>query len=730
MRATFPKFLWGICLFSPHTQPAKNFPQGGNPFPNWDPINCWLLEAWWRGDRLWTSANTGCGYQGGLPQRACAHLIEINTATGAVSQDIVLDQPGENYVYPAIGTDASGHLYLSVTHVNGATFPEARVAGRRPTDPTNSISDPPLLRRGERAYSLGFETRWGDYLSAAVDPRFPECVWLAGEYAKDLPGSRNWGTYIAATSYSGGCDSDNDGVIDASDTNDDNDMLIDTTEVACGSDPVISASLPERLDLPGDEDGDWSVITDDINENGEPDPGEPNVNEPLPSGSSGLDCDGDGWTGTEEMPIFAVPDTAKDQDPCGNSGWPAELSQNDNRLNIADFTSFILPLRPNDGHGTFNYFGHTVPDAGIAGAERWNLNAAGAGASAINIADLNALNPAVNAPTARPPMFGGQLAFFTNAGLCPGPPDPPMGAPAGGGGGSAPVGEDKPGTSPANDEGGASPSSGGEPSIDQISIDTGPPGPMRPLVTNGRPATGDRDGDTVADAEGYDTPDPGDAAGVCGNGLDDDRADTDGDTVPDGPLDGVADDGCQMPLTVRETCINIIDDGIKNADEDAVVAGQDRSMIDITVGLAAIGGIPASLPMSSWQYTLEWDVDVLDVRLQQSSFMILAAGGASPFTSVANAVPDAASPFTAAVSDSGPGETGPGVLSRVTVEGNAAGLANLTLTGVQVTDAQNAVIPVNAINGAMIAVSKDLDGDGVIESLGANGQESFSCPPP
>ena len=142
MRTTFPKFLWGICLFSPHTQPAKNFPQGGNPFPNWDPINCWLLEAWWRGDRLWTSANTGCGYQGGLPQRACAHLIEINTATGAVSQDIVLDQPGENYVYPAIGTDASGHLYLSVTHVNGATFPEARVreaskcspsSNRRPT---------------------------------------------------------------------------------------------------------------------------------------------------------------------------------------------------------------------------------------------------------------------------------------------------------------------------------------------------------------------------------------------------------------------------------------------------------------------------------------------------------------------------------------------------------------------------------------------------------------------
>jgi hypothetical protein len=140
---------------------------------------------------------------------------------------------------------------------------------------------------------------------------------------------------------------------------------------------------------------------------------------------------------------------------------------------------------------------------------------------------------------------------------------------------------------------------------------------MRPLVSNGRPTTGDRDGDTVADANGYDTPDPGDTPGICGNGLDDDQGDTDGDTVPDGPLDGVADDGCQMPLTPVETCINIIDDGVKNADEDAVVAGQDRAMIDVTVGLAvALSGIPGSRPMSAWQYSLNWDVDVLDIRLQ------------------------------------------------------------------------------------------------------------------
>jgi hypothetical protein len=134
--------------------------------------------------------------------------------------------------------------------------------------------------------------------------------------------------------------------------------------------------------------------------------------------------------------------------------------------------------------------------------------------------------------------------------------------------------------------------------------------------------------------------------------------------------------------------------------------------------------------MSSWQYSVNWDTDVLDVRAQHNGFLILAGGGASPFTSVANAVPDTASPFTASVSDAGTGETGPGVLSRLTVEGNGAGLANLTLTGVQVTDTQNNAIQIDLINSAKIAVSKDLDGDGVIEVMGALGQESFSCPPP
>jgi len=186
-------------------------------------------------------------------------------------------------------------------------------------------------------------------------------------------------------------DFDTDGILNPNDPDDDNDDLPDVREIACGSDPLNAASLPERTDTPGDDDGDAQV------------------NEALPPEAESYDCDGDGFIGSAEAAI-----TTNDQDPCGASGWPADLT-GDNKLNIADFTSFVFPLRPDS---SFNYFNHTVPDPSIVGEERWNLDIA-SGAGLINIADLNALNPAVNAPTSRPPMFGGQPAFFTNLGQCP-----------------------------------------------------------------------------------------------------------------------------------------------------------------------------------------------------------------------------------------------------------------------------------------------------------------------
>jgi len=165
---------------------------------------------------------------------------------------------------------------------------------------------------------------------------------------------------------------------------------------ACGSDRLDPDSVPERIDTVGDDNNDGQT------------------NEALPPSAADYDCDGDGFTGVAEQAVGTNP-----QDPCGNSGWPADLQGSENRLNIGDFNSFLLPLRAD---GSLSKLGHPVPDPEDAGIARWNISPD----DVINIRDLNALNPAVHSPTARPPMFGGQPAFFADAGNgvggCPLPP--------------------------------------------------------------------------------------------------------------------------------------------------------------------------------------------------------------------------------------------------------------------------------------------------------------------
>ncbi len=130
---------------------------------------------------------------------------------------------------------------------------------------------------------------------------------------------------------------------------------------------------------------------------------------PDPASDPSLDSDGDGFTNGVETSIGT-----DWSDPCGNDGWPGDLFA-DNILNISDFNSFIFPMRPD---GSFSKLGHSLPDPLDPQLLRWDLDAN----SIINIGDLNSLNPGTLAATARPPMFGGQPAFFTNDGQCPFPP--------------------------------------------------------------------------------------------------------------------------------------------------------------------------------------------------------------------------------------------------------------------------------------------------------------------
>jgi len=168
-----------------------------------------LLDAMWRNGRLWTSASAACVPAGDGTTRSCAHLIEVDTGPNPPNmlQDIMFGETAQYYSWPALRTDASGDLYVSLTHTNASIFAEARATGRLASDPPNTLNGTTLLRAGDVAHN---SSRWGDYLATAVDPLFPECVWLVGEYSKDTPGA-NWGTFIARASYSAGCDGDSDG---------------------------------------------------------------------------------------------------------------------------------------------------------------------------------------------------------------------------------------------------------------------------------------------------------------------------------------------------------------------------------------------------------------------------------------------------------------------------------------------------------------------------------------
>ena len=202
--------------------------------------------------------------------------------------------------------------------------------------------------------------------------------------------------------------------------NDDGDNFVNdgcpsagTETGGCGSNAGSTTLRPERLDGP------FGAVDDD---------GDTAVDEALPGGSDGLDCDGDGWTGAQEQLIFSAGTTANDQDSCGNNGWAADLAPpGNNVVNIQDLNSFLAPMRPDDGHGTFNKFGHPLDDDGDtvidAAMARWNLAPSPHTSSTlINIQDLNALITGAAGSPARPPMFGGLPAFYTNGGLCPWPP--------------------------------------------------------------------------------------------------------------------------------------------------------------------------------------------------------------------------------------------------------------------------------------------------------------------
>ncbi|MBI3780832.1 MAG: hypothetical protein HY278_07240 [candidate division NC10 bacterium] len=155
-----------------------------------------LLDAAYRNDVLWVSANSACVPLGDTTTRACLRLIQLSIGSSITkTQDFDFGQSGSYYYYPAVQIDGNGNLISVFSGSSASLWAGVYASGQRPADGPNTFQLPATIKFGENAYKP-FANRWGDYSCASIDPSNSATIWVAGEYAH-IEGGSEWGTWIA-----------------------------------------------------------------------------------------------------------------------------------------------------------------------------------------------------------------------------------------------------------------------------------------------------------------------------------------------------------------------------------------------------------------------------------------------------------------------------------------------------------------------------------------------------
>ncbi len=136
----------------------------------------------------------------------CIQWAEIDLASGTVVQAAVAGTDGEYRIYPDLAVNRCGDALLGYTKTSTALYPGPWISGRRLADPLGKLRHEQPVWPGETELEGSTldpgPLRWGDYSGMTLAPD-GITLWYLGQYAKNISGSFNWGTYLASFRFAG-----------------------------------------------------------------------------------------------------------------------------------------------------------------------------------------------------------------------------------------------------------------------------------------------------------------------------------------------------------------------------------------------------------------------------------------------------------------------------------------------------------------------------------------------